>query len=94
MPEPEFYHAVKVQIGDEAETATFYTLSDGSCDLLYGFAEYTTGISSSLDEAIENLRGRLLKKHPDETVTIGKPCLISKQQAEQKSHYPKPSASS
>jgi hypothetical protein len=76
---------VKVKIGVKEAQATFCQTDNGLFDLRYGWAEFTSGMHSTLDAALEDFRQRLRQKHPAGEIILGEPREISEEQAKRNS---------
>jgi len=79
------YYEVTAAIGSKQGRATFCQTDDDSFDLLYGWAEFTSGMHPTLARAIDDFRQRLRQKHPTEQIAISKPREISEEQAKRNS---------
>lgn len=79
------FYEVAVRIGTKEGRATFCQTEAGLFDLRYGWAEFSSGMHSSLDAALEDFRRRLREKHTADEIIIGKPREISEEQAKRNS---------
>ncbi len=79
------YFEVPVHIRGKKYVATFYQTEQNMFDLKYGWEKYSSGMSSTLRQAIDDFKQHLLNENPDQKdkIVIGEPIEITKEKADQ-----------
>jgi hypothetical protein len=74
-------YLVLVYIDGQERTAVFHRTNNGRFDLRYGWMTFTTKMSDSLNESIQDFLTVLKKKNPGKEVSAGTPQEITEIEA-------------
>jgi len=74
-------YALPVHIDQEEHTAVFYETDKHEFDIRYGWAKYTSGMHSSLDDAVDDFLKHLRQEHPSRNISTGRARAIAEDEA-------------
>ena len=80
--ESKNYFEVDVTIGSQSTVATMNESAEGQFGLMYGGAKFLNSTHNTLKATIADFESCLRDDKPDQTVVIGQPRTISRDQAE------------
>jgi hypothetical protein len=75
------YYRVRVSGLGKDDVAIFYENEDGTADLQYGWATYTTKMHQTLGDAVDEFASSVRKKNAGKQVSMGEPVKISREEA-------------